>query len=114
MDSEFGRESRFDSRSNSLGNLVLLHSTDNRSQQDSLPWEDEKKTNLGASKFALNKVLVGEHYHGQQPKRIRDRMQEWRTEFHLDADNWGEKQINARANLYLKIIEASFREVLAM
>lgn len=109
LDVELGRESRFESRSNSIGNLVLLHSTDNRSQQDSLPWEDEKKTNLGASKFALNMVLVSDYYHGRQPNRIMNRLQNWRSEFHLDADNWGEKQINARANLYLKIIEESLR-----
>lgn len=110
LDVELGRESRFQSRSNSIGNLVLLHSTDNRSQQDSLPWEDEKKTNLGASKFALNMVLVSDFYHGRQPNRIMGKLDEWRREFHLDADNWGEKQINARANLYLKIIEESLRK----
>jgi uncharacterized protein with ParB-like and HNH nuclease domain len=112
LDVELGRESRFVLSSNSIGNLILLHSSDNRSQQDSLPWEDEKKTNLGASKFALNIVLVSEPYHGRRPKRISDRLQEWRGEFHLDSDNWGEKQINLRASLYLKLIEESLRNSL--
>jgi len=52
---------------------------------------------------------VSDYYHGRQPNRIMNRLQNWRSEFHLDADNWGEKQINARANLYLKIIEESLR-----
>lgn len=110
LDGELGRESRFEWKSNSLGNLVLLHSSDNRSQQDALPWSDEKKTNLGASKFALNMVLVSEHYHGRQPDRILNHLNNWRQAHHLDADNWGEKQISYRNNLYFALIEKSLKE----
>lgn len=110
LDADLGNESRFLRRTNSIGNLVLLHSSDNRSQQDALPWENEKKTNLGASKFVMNMLLVDEHYHGRQPARIQDKMDSWNREFQLDADNWGEKQINLRASLYLTLIEDSLKQ----
>ena len=108
-DSELGKEDRFDKKVNSIGNLILLHSRDNRSQQDALPWDQEKKTNLAASGFVLNQTLVETSDLGKRQKVVLEKIAVWKNQYLQTVDKWDEERIDLRAKLYWSFIETELR-----
>ena len=108
LNSELGSESRFEKKVHSIGNLILLHSRDNWTQGNELPWDGVKKQNLGQSKFVLNKFLVDEHYYGQLNERVKEPVATWRTHFNHQASQWDEESIDVRRKMYLSILKEEF------
>ena len=108
LNSELGTDNRFEKKVHSLGNLILLHSLDNWSQGNDLPWDETKKKNLGQSKFVLNNLLVDEHYYGQLNNRVSSQVDKWRLSFNHQAQQWDEENIDKRTSLYLDILKKEF------
>lgn len=108
LDTSLGADSRFATKVHSLGNLILLHSSDNRSQGNLLPWEEDKKRNLGQSKFILNNFLVDDHYHGKLNDRKEGPVAKWRMGYDHQAQKWDEESIAARLALYLHLLKQDF------
>ena len=107
-----GDESRFLQKVHSIGNLILLHSSDNRSQGDDLPWSENKKENLGQSHFILNKLLVDEHYYGQLNTRLKSQVDIWQSRYRNSAQQWDEENIDERLGLYLSILKQGMTSTL--
>ena len=107
-----GDESRFLQKVHSIGNLILLHSSDNRSQGDDLPWNENKKRNLGQSQFILNKLLVDEHFYGQLNTRLKPQVDAWQSTYRNNAQQWDEENIDQRLLLYLSILKQGMTSTL--
>lgn len=110
LNASLGTESRFQKKVHSIGNLILLHASDNWSQGADLPWEENKKQNLGQSKFVLNKILVDDHYYGQLNERVKRPVTNWRQNFNHQAQQWDEVNIDIRTDFYLSLLKQEFEK----
>lgn len=94
-----------------LGNLVLLHGSDNSFQSDALPDEEIKTTNY-ASSFVVNKMLCPEGSLRALPNRIL-KVVHLKDEFGIAVlTDWGPIAIQNRFNLYWHLFEKSIRKTL--
>lgn len=107
-----GDASRFLQKVHSVGNLILLYSSDNRSQGDDLPWSVRKKENLGQSHFILNKLLVDEQFYGQLNTRLKSQVDIWQSTYRNNAQQWDEENIDQRLLLYLSILKEGMTSTL--
>jgi hypothetical protein len=95
---------------NSIGNLVLLHHTDNRSQQNKLPGDADKVANYGGSALWVNKILVDPTNLGVMPARVSNAVQDLQSVCPPSLDNWGSVQVEKRAEMYWQILESDMRQ----
>ncbi len=98
----------------SIGNLVLLHPTDNRSQQNKLPGDPVKVANYGGSSLWVNKILVDADKLGIMPTRVRVAISELQDICPPDLHNWGAIQVEKRAEMYWQILESDMRSNLGL
>jgi uncharacterized protein with ParB-like and HNH nuclease domain len=93
----------------SIGNLALLNSTDNRSSQAIAPLE--KESAYACSQYVLAQVLARPAaLPPQTPKRITEALDAVRIEG-ATLDNWGAEAIALRAKLYVKLVADDLRRV---
>lgn len=96
-----------------LGNLVLLHSSDNQSQSDDLPWEESKRISYANSRLNINKFLPnGADGQGLQPRVTSFIEQNDANMFPALAEWSSENATDRRFELYWKIFENSIRSVI--
>jgi hypothetical protein len=107
--SELGLADRSEQVINSIGNLVLLHPIDNRSQSDSLPWDDEKSSNLGSSELYLNRLLVDPTERAKANVRIAKILKKYQSQTPSLA-SWGEDAVDAWAAVYWEILLSDIRK----
>lgn len=107
-DDELGVADRSDSVINSIGNLVLLHPNDNRSQSDSLPWDDEKSKNLGSSELYLNRLLVDIEERTKANLRIAQILSKYQDKT-PSLLAWGEDAVDSWASVYWEILLSDIR-----
>jgi hypothetical protein len=91
---------------NSIGNLILLHPSDNRSQQDTLPNDEKKQKNLAGSQLFINALLTNERLWGPNltsNKSVREGMLEVQGKRALLDDEWGPESIKARKKTYFNL-----------
>lgn len=112
-DEEFGLASRYESVTQSLGNLILLHPGDNRMQRDELPWSEIKLKCLAASQLILNKALVPDSYllDLESGTSVAKAISSARNSGcpTISDDEWGESQSDKLAVYYWKLIVADIR-----
>jgi hypothetical protein len=93
----------------SIGNLTLLNPSDNGIQLDAFPWEDEKVANYSGSDLRLNLTLVNpENWQTLQPD-VKAQLNNLVSHYSQTTASWGEKEIDARAELYWSLILKDFR-----
>ena len=93
----------------SLGNLVLLHASDNRSVQASPPLD--KEAVYAHSQYLLTRVLARQSaLSADTPKRIEVALNELRTDG-ASVDRWDASAIDARARLYVRLVMEDLRRV---
>jgi hypothetical protein len=95
-----GFEDRYEQSINSLGNLILLHPDDNRSQSDSLPWTEEKIKNIAGSELNSNKILGNKDYWKPTPDRVAPDLLALQEIYHTDLNTWNEDTIDRRTKFY--------------
>ena len=105
---EMGVADRSDAAINSIGNLVLLHPNDNRSQSDALPWDEEKSENLGASELYLNRLLLDPLERAQANLRIAKILKKYESQT-PSLTSWGEEAVEAWASVYWEILLSDIR-----
>jgi hypothetical protein len=95
----------------SLGNLVLLHPSDNREQSDSLPWESVKVGNFGNSELYLNRLLVQD---SEKKLAIRQmqKIEELKVPAFPQLDEWSEEAVEERAKCIWTIVKTEMNKSL--
>ncbi len=106
-------EHDLDSWIHSIGNLVLLHPSDNHSQGDTLPWEEQKINNFALSELWINRMLNDDEL-SLPGSANRDRFNSWKAIASGGLRAWNEDEIEKRTALYCQIIEDSFRSSLGV
>lgn len=114
----------------SIGNLVLLHPGDNRSQSDALPWqltacdveshthsevEDDcrvqiKARNYGGSGLWVNKALVEPATLGVLTSSQKEALENIQKTAPPVLEFWNVDSIKSREDFYWQVLEAQFRE----
>lgn len=97
---------------NSIGNLTLLHPTDNRSAGNSLP--EEKAASYASSTLLINKVLCADQELGLLTNRISAVVKKLHEICPPDLSSWGEEQVAARQDLYWEIFRADSSKKLGL
>jgi hypothetical protein len=101
------------SRIHSIGNLVLLHPSDNNSQGDSLPWEEMKTSNYSSSELWINRLLTGNKLELPRSAKL-ERFEKWQGILKPSLTEWNTNSIKSHTELYCQILEDSFRENLGL
>lgn len=109
-DVSLGNESRYLQSINSIGNFILLHPDDNRSQSDALPWSDEKIKNIAGSELNSNKILGNPEYWKPTPDRVGPDLVELKELYNSDLTNWNEDAIDKRAEFYWNTLVSDIRK----
>jgi hypothetical protein len=95
----------------SLGNLVLLHPSDNREQSDSLPWERVKVENFGNSELYLNRLLVQDSENKLAVRQIQ-KIEELNVPAFPQLDAWSEEAVEERARSIWTIVKTEMKKSL--
>ncbi len=113
-DIELGPADRYETSIHSIGNLVLLHPGDNRSQSDALPNSQEKKQNLGGSELYANRLLTSQENWPDSASRIKEELKLIQEKYVPEIDNWTEASIDNRAKFYWDILLSEIRKNLSV
>jgi uncharacterized protein with ParB-like and HNH nuclease domain len=97
-----GRSEPKESINQSIGNLVLLHPTDNRSRGKAKV--SSKRANYDQSTLYLTKPLAGIKSNPDK-KRIEGYFTSLKIDFNFDLDAWDETQIKKRTDFYFQILK---------
>lgn len=101
-------EGTISSKIHSIGNLVLLHPSDNNTQGDALPWDEAKTTNYSSSELWINRLLTDDAL--KLPGSAKtDRFRYWESISPPALSTWNTNSIRNRTELYCQILEDSFR-----
>lgn len=109
-DLKFGNESRAKQNIGSIGNLILLHEADNRSQGNALPADEEKVNNLSSSELYLNRILVDKaHWANMQGKKA-EQLDSLHSRLGTSLSNWDEDAVDKLAAFYWSILLEDIKE----
>jgi len=86
-----------------IGNLTLLHPSDNRSQNNILPWNDVKVKNFAGSGLIMNRLLVGKDQLGSLSQKIETEVDRLQAMFPLSLSNWNPDQVRERGRFYFEL-----------
>jgi hypothetical protein len=89
----------------SIGNLVLLSPSDNKSQQDQLP--NEKKANYHGSKLLLSQSLVfgsSIQLASTEQKALEKLLKKFEIKELWNIESWSDESINKRTDAYKTIL----------
>ncbi|MFM1953909.1 MAG: hypothetical protein RL118_100 [Actinomycetota bacterium] len=98
----------------SLGNLMLLHPSDNQSKGDALPSDAVTREVALGSKFVMNKVLcpISDDY--AISPRVREVHARYRASFDANLQTWGHVQVIKREQQLLGILQQHFEGKLGL
>jgi hypothetical protein len=88
---------------NSLGNLALLHPSDNKSQSAAMPWEEGKIHNYAGSGLIINRLLADKKELGslsQKTESVVDLLQE---KYPMSLIEWGAEQVRKHNHFYFEL-----------
>jgi hypothetical protein len=103
-DQKFGNTNRAAQSIGSIGNLVLLHEVDNRSQGNALPSDEEKINNLGASELYLNRLLTEKSKWEAFEKGKREQLDKLFDSLGVGLADWNEDAVDKLASFYWSIL----------
>jgi hypothetical protein len=109
-DKKFGESSRAAQNIGSIGNLILLHEVDNRSQGNALPSDEEKVNNLSASELYLNRILVDKSNWETLHKSKRDALDSLHARLGVSVNEWNEESVDKLAAFYWSILLEDLRK----
>lgn len=109
-DQELGPADRYESSIHSIGNIVLLHPGDNRSQSDALPSSVDKKQNLGGSELYANRLLTSQENWPESASRIKEELRKMQEKYPPEISNWTEESIDNHIKFYWEILISDIRE----
>jgi len=100
---------------NSIGNLVLLHSADNKFNNDALPWDENKVNSFSNSELYINKLLTEPgrkeiSKHAPNIAKIKDLG--WPDG--LSLETWTEDSTALLMDFYWGVLERSIRNNLGL
>ncbi len=95
-----------------IGNLVLLHSTDNQSLGDTLPWEIDKLNGYQNSKLIVNRILVKGPDTSSFTNRVKQFVEKLDNGFLPTLDGWSEESSDGRFNFYWHVFSSDLKNVL--
>jgi hypothetical protein len=98
----------------SIGNLLLLHPSDNRALSDALPSDQAKRDKYATSGLWINKSLVNKNLLGKMSPQQIQAMDDIQALMPLSLDNWGKDAILKREELYWSILERQFKKSLGL
>jgi hypothetical protein len=109
LDEDHHEASCYARKVHSIGNLTLLNPSDNGIQLDAFPWEDEKVASYSGSDLRLNLTLVNpDNWQTLQPD-VKTQLNHLISQYSQTTATWGEKEIDARAELYWSLILKDFK-----
>ena len=100
---------------NSIGNLVLLHSADNKFNNDALPWDENKLNSFSNSELYINKLLTEsgrKEISKHAPNLAKMKKLEWPDG--LSLESWSEDSTVALMDFYWGVMERSIRKNLGI
>ena len=108
LDLDLGNQSRYLSKVHSIGNMTLLHPTDNRNQSDAFPWESDKINNFAGSELISNRIIAPSSNWPNQQDRVGEILKNYLSKYpqtvQVEKSTWGEKQIDIRADFYWAVL----------
>jgi Protein of unknown function DUF262/Protein of unknown function (DUF1524) len=99
-------ESRGDDFINQIGNLVLLHPSDNRGAGAQMP--RDKAKDYAASSLLITKSLCEVEQLGLLNERVQRQIDLLHGHGEWSLDTWNERAVRDRTNTYWKILETDF------
>jgi hypothetical protein len=103
-DKKFGNASRAKLSIGSIGNLILLHEADNRSQGNALPNDEEKIKNLSSSELYLNRVLVDRSKWEMMQGKKGEQLDQLHSQLGVSVARWNEDSVDKLAAFYWSIL----------
>lgn len=103
-DKKFGNASRSKQSIGSIGNLILLHEADNRSQGNALPNDEEKVNNLSSSELYLNRILVDKSKWEMMQGKKGEQLDLLHNQLGVSVSNWNEDAVDKLAAFYWSIL----------
>jgi len=103
-DKKFGNASRAKQSIGSIGNLILLHEADNRSQGNALPNDEEKVNNLSSSELYLNRVLVDKSKWEMMQGKKGEQLDQLHSQLGVSVARWNEDSVDKLAAFYWSIL----------
>lgn len=103
-DQKFGNTDRAAQAIGSIGNLILLHEVDNRTQGNALPSDEEKINNLGASELYLNRLLTDKSKWDTFEKGKREQLDNLHIALGVGLGEWDEDAVDKLASFYWSIL----------
>jgi hypothetical protein len=103
-DKKFGNASRAKQSIGSIGNLILLHEADNRSQGNALPNDEEKINNLSSSELYLNRVLVDKSKWEMMQGKKGEQLDQLHSQLGVSVARWNEDSVDKLAAFYWSIL----------
>jgi hypothetical protein len=93
-----------------IGNIVLLHPSDNRSAGDT--WPREKVADYNSSQLLLTRSLCDFEALGQVNQRVQTVIDQLHELASPGLDEWSEAAAAARSNLYYELLRQEFSRTL--
>ena len=103
-DKKFGNGSRAAQSIGSLGNLILLHEVDNRSQGNALPHDEDKYSNVGASELYVNRLLADASKWENFERGKREHLDALHNRIGVNLKNWNEDAVDKLAAFYWSVL----------
>lgn len=106
-----GEQDRSSRVINSIGNLVLLHSADNKFNNDALPWDENKVISFANSELYINKLLTesGRKEISKHAPNVA-KMKDLGWPDGLSLESWSEDSTGALMDFYWGVMERSIRK----
>jgi hypothetical protein len=113
-DKKFGEASRASQCIGSIGNLILLHEVDNRTQGNALPGDEEKNNNLATSELYLNRLLVDKSKWQLLQRDKQNQLDILHSRLGVSLDSWDEDSTDKLAEFYWSILLEDLKENLGI
>ena len=113
-DKKFGEASRASQCIGSIGNLILLHEVDNRTQGNALPGDEEKSNNLATSELYLNRLLVDKSKWQLLQRDKQNQLDILHSRLGVSLDSWDEDSTDKLAEFYWSILLEDLKENLGI
>ena len=113
-DEKLGNESRASQCIGSIGNLILLHEVDNRTQGNALPSDEEKANNLATSELYLNRLLVDKSKWQLLQRDKQAQLDILHARLGVSLDSWNEDSTDQLAEFYWSLLLEDLKENLGI
>jgi len=113
-DKKFGDASRANQCIGSIGNLVLLHQVDNRTQGNALPTDEEKANNLATSELYLNRLLTDKDKWELLQRDKQSHLDQLQARLGVTLNAWGEEAVDKLAEFYWSVLLEDLKDNLGI